>query len=136
MNLLLNTMEKFSFKALIKKKIISYWEEILRREAHALKSLQFFKPQFMSLIRTHPLLSLAGNSPSKVSMAIVQIMMLSGKYHCEALVRHWQSSSNGKCKLSPLCDEIEDLTHILQWCDALELVRAKLLSHTEDDIRN
>ena len=135
LSMLSSPLSKTAFKSLIKKKIISYWEVILRSEASALKSLCFFKPEFMSLTRPHSLLTSAGNSPSKVSMALVQIKMLSGRYRCDALLQHWQPSTNGQCQLSHLCHECEDIPHILQRCFALVPVRQKLQVFTENFVK-
>ena len=93
--------QKNTFKIYVKKKIISYWELKLRDEAQKLKSLRFFKPQYMSLTKPHPLFVTAGSSPDKSRMACIQAKMLSGRYRCESLVQYWVSSSNGLCQLSP-----------------------------------
>ena len=129
--LLSNPPEKNAFKVLTKKRVISYWEILLRSEAKALKSLKFFKPEYMSLLKPHPIFPSAGSSPSKVSMSLIQAKMLSGRYRCEALLKHWKPTSNGKCKLSRLCDSEEDVQHILQHCIALEPTRRKLQAFTE-----
>ena len=79
--------EKEVFKRIVKKKVISYWEEILRQEASALTSLKHFKPQFMSLVSPHPLWQTAEHFPHKVAMATIQSHMISGRYRCGALTR-------------------------------------------------
>ena len=63
--------------------------------------------------------------------ACCQARMLSGRYRCEALLRHWKPQNTGLCLLSDSCDEPEDLTHIVQRCVALEDVRRKLIDHTD-----
>ena len=131
LTLLSDPPEKNAFKVLTKKRVISYWEILLRSEAKALKSLKFFRPEYMSLSKPHPIFSSAGSSPSKVSMSLIQAKMLSGRYRCEALLKHWKSTSNGKCNLSRLCDSEEDVQHILQHCTALEPTRRKLQAFTE-----
>ena len=97
LTLLKYPMKKVEFKSLIKKKIVSYWETILRDEANKMSSLTFFHPQYMSLSRPHPLLSSAGSSPSKVSMASVQALMLSGRYRTQSLMRHWHKYAKRNC---------------------------------------
>ena len=56
---------KLAFKSLVKKRVISYWEQTLRHEATLLPSLTYFKPGFMSLIFVQPLWTTAGSSPMK-----------------------------------------------------------------------
>ena len=133
----MSPLKKEEFKKLVKKKIISYWEILLRSEALNLPSLTYFKPSMMSLCRPHPLFSSAGSSPSKVSMATVQALMLSGRYRTEYLLRYWSSNSNGFCKLSPECSiKIEDVQHIVQICPALADTRETLREFTNKYVSN
>ena len=69
LSLLTSPLKKFEFKTLIKKRVIDYWETALRLEVSLCPSLLFFKSHFMSLIKTHPIWTTAGSSPSKVTMA-------------------------------------------------------------------
>ena len=95
-------LSKMSLKNLVKKKVINYWEVKLREEGSNLSSLKYFNPFFMSLSKVHPLWLTAGHSPFKVSMALIQAKMLSGRYRCGYLTRHW-SNSDGTCKITPEC---------------------------------
>ena len=70
--LLSSPLSKAGFKTLVKKKVICYWETLLRAEAQPKLSLEYFKPSFMSLTSSHPMFTTAGSSPAKVSMALVQ----------------------------------------------------------------
>ena len=143
-SLLASPFEKFAFKKLVKKKVIDYWEHKLRDEASSLRSLAFFFPQYMSLTCTHPLFVSAGNSPAKVSMASIQAIMLSGRYRCDALVRHWSPNITGFCSLSINCaNQLEDIPHILGICSALSPTRSKLYNFTKtksvtfpDEVKN
>ena len=47
--LLLSPLKKDEFKLMVKKLVVSYWEETLRREASEMKSLTNFKPAYMSI---------------------------------------------------------------------------------------
>ena len=126
-------MTKNSYKLLVKKKVINYWEIYLRNEAASLQSLSSFKPTFMSLKKPHPLWSTAGSSPTQVSMAIVQATMLSGRYRTEALLRHFSPSKTGSCLLSEMCVDTRDsICHILCACPALNSHRNGLLSFTSN----
>lgn len=132
LDLLLIPMEKNKFKNLVKSKVVSYWEVKLREEAVALKSISSFKPAFMSLVKPHPLWTTARHSPRKVSMALVQAIMLSGRYRTNALTRHW-TSTDGSCSLSSECrNYLEDIPHILASCPALRGVRDNLVKFTLD----
>ena len=127
LNLLSSPLPKLGFKKLVKKKVIDYWEQILRAEASPLPSLIYFKPFFMSLTKIHPIWLTAGCSPSKVSMAVIQASMLSGRYRTEYLCRHWSKNKEGVCLLSPHCSSTtEDLPHILAFCPALTRIKRKV----------
>ena len=124
-------LKKETFKTLVKKKIISYWELKLREEASVLPSLNYFQSSFMSLTKPHPILSSAGSSPSKVSMAIVQATMISGRYRTQSLMRHWSTNVKGNCLLTSECDGlVEDLPHFIQHCPGLRSVRDGLIEYT------
>ena len=88
------------FKQLVKKKVISYWEVRLREESCLLSSLTYFRPDYMSLCKPHPLWRTAGSSPAKVTKATVQALLLSGRYRTEGLMKHWSSNKSGFCLLS------------------------------------
>ena len=119
---------KSTFKTMVKKKVISFWETKLRQEAEPLDSLTYFKPQFMSLTAPHPLWLTAGSSSYEVAKATVQANMLSGRYRTERLCRFWSQNRKGIC-LVPTCSDLErteDLKHILAECKALEQTRLTL----------
>ena len=102
LDILQSPPNKYSFKTYVKKRVIDYWESVLRAEATLMPSLSFFRPAFMSLTIPHPIWSTAGSSPANV--ATVQAVMLSGRYYTEALCSHWS------------IDTLEDIQHILQFC--------------------
>ena len=130
-DLLYSKLKKDEFKILVKKKIVDYWEQLLREEASILPSLSFFNPFFMSLQKSHPLWTTAGSSPAKVAKATVQALMLSGRYRTESLTRHWGPNRSGDCKMSKECQNVsEDITHILRFCPALEATRKRLMDYT------
>ena len=129
LTLLTSPPTKEQFKTLVKKKVIDYWENTLREEATSLGSLQYFHPEFMSLTTPHPLWTTAGASPTKVSMATCQAIMLSGRYRTQKLCSKWDNSTE-HCRLSPSCQSPEDITHIIQHCQALDNTRNKLLAFT------
>ena len=125
-------MSKVSFKSLVKRRVISFWEEKLRAEAAALSSLKHFKPHYMSLTAIHPIWATAGPNPYQVAMSTVQAIMLSGRYRTEELCSKWSSSNPGTCK-APSCSTLqipEDIQHILLVCASLEPSRVRLRKFT------
>ena len=134
-DLLSDPPTKLAFRNLVRKKVISYWEDLLRAEAAPKPSLVFFRPCFMSLASTHPIFTTAASSPAKVAMASVQAVMTSGRYRTEALCSHWSKNKKGVCLLSDLCsDTIDDIPHILTSCPALENTRNMLAQFTRNYI--
>ena len=128
---MLNHQTKESFKSVVKKSVIGYWEAKLRLEAAGLTSLKYFHPQNMSLSSPHPLW-LSASSPYEVTKATIQAKMLSGRYRTELLCSHWSTNTNGWC-LTPLCIGLnlkEDLEHILVYCPSLAITRKNLQNFT------
>ena len=122
----------------MKKQVLRFWELKLREDALPLLSLAYFKPQFMSLSKPHPMFSTAGSSPYEVTKAGVQALFLSGRYRTELLSRHWSSNPEGFC-LCPSCDGLqvkEDLEHILLYCASLSPTRQRLYSFTSNYARS
>ena len=129
MTLLSNPPSKQSFKNLVKSKVMQYWESELRVAAASLPSLEFFKPQFYSLSRPHPIWLSAGNNPYEVEKACCQAKMLSGRYRTCWLARHWSGDSTGSCSL-PTCRQTPTpgtLPHILTECVDLQPARSRVL---------
>ena len=62
LTLLSDQPKKEQFKRLIKCNITDFWQQKLLAHSATLTSLKYFKPQFMSLSRPHPMLSSAVNS--------------------------------------------------------------------------
>ena len=117
---------------MIKQHVINDWELKLREKAAYLTSLEYFKPQFLSLSSPHSILTSAGPSPYFVTMANVQSVMLSGRYRTEALASHWSEPRTKNCK-TLFCKDlriVEDLKHILADCVALQSTRDKLFDFT------
>ena len=134
-DLLIDPPTKLAFRNLVRKKVISYWEKLLRAEAAPKPSLLFFRPSFMSLASTHPIFTTAGSSPAKVAMASVQSVMASGRYRTEALCSHWSKNKKGVCLLSDQCsDTVDDIPHIITSCPALENTRNRLTQFTKNYI--
>ena len=128
--LLTNPCTKMSFKKSVNAAVIDFWEGKLRSDAALLSSLKYFKPQYYSLRKPHMLWSTAGTNPYEVEKATVQARMLSGRYRCEKLRRHWSENRSGICELEPCQTEaiIGSLEHILLDCQGLSDCRTAVLS--------
>ena len=90
--------------------VTDYWQSKLRTRCTELKSLKYFKPQYMSLVKPHPILQYAQTSFS-VNKCVTVCRMLSGRFRCASLLRHFSQHISGLCELCKA--EIEDLAHIL-----------------------
>ena len=136
LELLTNPCSKNIFKNNVKSAVIDYWERKLRSEAQVLSSLKYFKPQFYSLTRPHPIWTYAGTNPYEVEKAVVQAKMLSGRYRCEKLRRHWSSNTGGYCELEPCVSNniVGSLEHMLLDCEGLSDSRAGVLSLWRDKL--
>ena len=126
--ILQNPPNKETFKNLVKAKVVNYWEIKLRGEASLLSSLVYFRPEFMSLTKPHPIWRTAGSNPYEVSKAIQQARFLSGRYRTESLASHWTTNSGGFC-LSATCNkEVETVEHILLSCPAYSDCKKRIYS--------
>ena len=101
---------KGEYKNKIKTQITDFWQTKLRNEASEMSSLKYFKPQYMSLARPHPLLSTAAHYYD-INKMVIQLRMLSGRYRVGSLIKHFFPSNTGICELCNL--EEEDINHIL-----------------------
>ena len=110
LTLLDNPPKKEQFKSTIKLKIADFWQSHYRNRSADLTSLRYFKPQFMSLLHPHPILSTAFHAYD-INKMVVQLRMLSGRYRVGSLLKHFSASHNGDCELCGL--ELEDLSHLL-----------------------
>ena len=81
----------YHWKKLTKSHVIDWWESHYRGMAEQLKSLEYFKPHFMSLSSPHPIWLTAG-SPFEVSKAVIMARMLSGRYRTDKLMSRWSTS--------------------------------------------
>ena len=125
LTLLSNPPTKSSFNRSAKSKVIDFWETKLRSDATLLSSLTFFKPEFYSLTKPHPIWTSAGNNPHEAEKACCQARMISGRFRTCWLARHWSGDSSGSCSL-PSCHlnpTPGTLAHILLECEDLSIAR-------------
>ena len=116
---------KETSKSLFKKHILEYWQSKLRSDASPLSSLKYFKPEFMSLQKTHPIWSTCGSNSYEVCKAIIQARMLSGRYRTDQFLRHF-TENDGSCTLCNTND-FGSIEHLLILCPALTDTRNGLL---------
>ena len=130
LSLLQNPPTKATYKHLVKSKVLDYWENELRLKATPMRSLQFFKPEFMSLSKAHTIWATSKNSPYETNKAIIQARLLSGRYRTESLCRHWSDNTAGVCLLHSCFKNqmMEDVSHILVICASLASVRDRLFT--------
>ena len=130
LNLLHQPPKQGVFKSLIKAKVTDFWQQKLREHAATLTSLRYFQTNFMSLTQPHPMWSAAMDSYSANKIIIVA-RMLSGRFRCGSLIRHFSPTETGVCKLCEM--ETEDIEHILlPRCPALLCRRPQLLQYARD----
>ena len=134
LSILTSPPNKGSFKTKTRSHVMDFWESKLRVAAAKLDSLCFFKANFYSLSKPHPIWSTAGSNPYEVEKACVQAKMLSGRYRTCLLSRHWSGDSSGKCSL-PTCRLTPTpgtLSHILLECQDLSLARKRVFALWSD----
>ena len=110
-------------------KVIDWWQKKFRGTADHLDSLDYSKPDFMSLSSPHPIWSSA-SSPFEVSKAVVSAQMLSGRYRTEKLMSKWSTANpSGFCQLPGCHEELGTLQQILLECQYLFNARVKSISN-------
>ena len=124
-------MSKESFKNLTKKKVLYYWERRLRSGIATKSSLKYFKADFMTLQRPHPLFTTCGANPWETNKALVKSRLLSGRYQTDWLKRHWSpDNKEGWCILClPDKSVPGSIEHFLGSCSSLKSKRAELLCY-------
>ena len=126
LSILQNPPCKLLYKQLVKSKVLDHWEIHLCEEAATLKdkSLKYFRPEFMSLTKPHPLWLTCGTNPYEVHKAVVQAKMLSGRYVTDQLSRYWTTNKAGLCTIPGCTDQAPgSLEHLLLLCPALSDTR-------------
>ena len=124
--LLDNPVPKMLTKKLFKTKVLDFWQKHLRLSSSELDSLLYFKPEYMSLNKVHPIWSTCGSNSYEVTKAVIQARFLSGRYRCEKLTTHFSAGSSPNCSI---CDDetVGSIEHILTFCSALSDIRTEHL---------
>ena len=125
LSLLEHPLPKETFKKLAKSAVLGYWERKLRAQAALLPSLVYFKPEYHSLVKAHPILWTSRSNPYEVAKSVIQLKMLSGRYRVAMLTKHWSVNRSDSCP-APGCHEPETLEHLLLSCRYYDQSRLKL----------
>ena len=139
LSLLSHPLSKSSFKTLVKKRVVDYWQQEVQEEAKSKPSLlKFFKPEYMSLVKPHPLWTTAQNNQFEINKSLVVAKLLSGRYRSDWLCRHWSKTNpSGHCLLCPGENIPGTVEHMLVSCPGLDDKRDDLIlywsQHTEDN---
>ena len=100
-------------------------------------SLRYFQPQYMSLLRPHPLWTTSKSNSYEVNKSVVVARMLSGRYRSDWLTRHWSpTNKDGFCLLCPLSNTPGDIEHLLVNCEALSTKRDHLFQFFDRQTQN
>ena len=131
LKLLQNIPEKKAFKHSVKLNVIQFWQSNLRTSAARLEesSLRYFKPDFMSLDKPHPLWTTCGASSYEVNKACIQAKYLSGRFRTDKLLSHFSKKNSIFCQLHPEQPAVGDLEHHLVLCPSLEDRRTLLFQY-------
>ena len=129
--LLQNPPEKEAFDHAVKLSVLEFWQEKLRVEARKLQltSLYYFKPDYMSLCKPHPLWTTCGASSYEINKACVQAKYLSGRFRTDTLLSHFSKDNSVFCQLHPDEPEVGDLMHHLVLCPTLAERKALLFQY-------
>ena len=130
MTTLANPPTNLSYKTSVKSRIIYFCGKKLRLDASKLPSFAYFKPQYFSLCKPHPIWKSAGSNPYEVEKASVQSNILSSRYRTRWLSRYWSGDSSGSCNL-PNCHldpTPGTLKHILTECETLAPARKRMFT--------
>ena len=131
LQLLQDPPEKEAFNKLVKLSVTEFWQGKLREHAAKLQdsSLCYFRPDFMSLCRPHPLWTTCGASIYENNKACVQAKYLSGRFRTDKLLSHFSKKNSVFCQLHPDEPMVGDLEHHLVCCPALEERRALIFEY-------
>ena len=113
------------FKKVCKEKIFTFWHSQLAKESN-LRSLQFMKSSFISLVKPHPIWTSLDGNPYQAKAAFIQASFL--------VSRFWTKNIDGFCLLGNCFDLKlkEDIRHVLLHCSALIEKRRRLESELSE----
>ena len=101
--------------------MVDFWERKLRQTAD-LPSLVYFKPEYMSLTKTHPLWTTCSDNSFEVGKAVIVAKLLSGRYRTDKLLKHFSPGQDGTCSICQ--DNCEGtVEHLLVECSSLSECR-------------
>ena len=90
----------------------------------------YFKPEYYSLVKPHPILTSCGSNPFETNKSVVQCRLLSGRYRSDWLARHWSKvNKDGHCSLCLAARG--DITHMLSSCTRLSDKRTDIFTFSK-----
>ena len=94
----------------------------------SLSSLQYVRPNFLSLNQPHPLFASLNGNAFESRAATVQALLLCGRYRTEKLRHHWSENKHGICQIQQYYDLklVETQQHFLLCCPGLSDERRRL----------
>ena len=98
LSLLLNPPTKHTLKSMVKSKVTDFWKHKYEAEVQIRTSLEFFKPRFMSLQKSHPLWTNTKCNPFESNKTLVVSKFLCGQYPTYWFWRRWSKTNPaGSC---------------------------------------
>ena len=121
---------KTIFKNLVKNKVTEFWRKKYQLDAAIKDSLVYFKPEFLSLSKPHPLWETCSTNPWETNKAITVARLLCGQYASDWHARHWtKDNPEGFCRLCPGRDIKGTVEHLLTSCVALAEKRDQMTKY-------
>ena len=118
-------------KSLIKNKVLDFWQSTFRKDCSPLLSSKYFKPEYMSLQKPHPIWTTCGKNSYEVAKAIIQAKFLSGRYRSESLICHFSRGNSPNCSICPE-KPVGSIEHILTMYSSFLPIRSLQLKHLSD----
>ena len=124
-NLIHETPRKGEFKNLVKRTVLAYWENELKREARKKSTLSMININRCSLRSPHPIWKLGAASTYTVTKAAVKAKLLVQRYP----LYYSRTAGVNYGQLCPLCHNAEEtMEHFLETCPALQQERVAYTS--------
>ena len=113
-------------------KVHDYWRRKLVFDAKKLQSFRYIDVRLLSFSSPYPIWRSLDGNKYQTEAALVQAVLLSGRYRTERLCRFWTSNKQGFCLICLKFnrEEIEDLGHLLIRCAGLTEQRRRLFLFT------
>ena len=132
LNILLSPKSKFTFKKLVKTKVVYFWRNFYIQSMKVKSSLHFLRSEFLPFgSGPHSVWLSCEGSETAIHAATIQAKILTGKYRDDKLLSKFSEGLSGSCTL-PGCNFYPgDCTHWLSFkCPALSSALSSTLNHS------